>query len=67
MPRRSKDIPEPPEQGVAVTIRFPPDLRKRALAVAQAEDRNFNSLVVYALRRYVTEREQQEVEGNNGQ
>jgi hypothetical protein len=40
-----------------LTIRFPASLRKRALGVAQDEDRTFASLVVYALRRYVTERE----------
>jgi hypothetical protein len=57
MPRRRKDAQEPPEETVAVTIRFPALLRKRALGVAQDEDRSFSSLVVYALRRYVTDRE----------
>jgi predicted transcriptional regulator len=66
MPRRSKDMPGPPEQGVAVTIRFPADLRRRAIIVAQAEDRNFNSLVVYALRRYVTDQERGEAQAVSG-
>jgi hypothetical protein len=59
MPRRRADTDEQPEETVAVTIRFPADLRKRALGVAQDEDRTFSSLVVYALRRYVTERERE--------
>jgi len=59
MPRRRADAPEPPEDTVPVTIRFPAALRKRALTVAEAEDRTFSSLVVYALRRYVTERERE--------
>jgi len=57
MPRRRADADEPPEETVAVTIRFPASLRKRALGVAQDEDRTFSSLVIYALRRYVTDRE----------
>jgi hypothetical protein len=61
MPRRRADADEPAEETVAVTIRFPAILRKRALGVAQDEDRTFSSLVIYALRRYVTERE---AEGN---
>jgi predicted transcriptional regulator len=60
MPKRRPDTDEQPEETVAVTIRFPHDLRKRALGVAQDEDRTFQSLVVYALRRYVTEHEQAE-------
>jgi len=59
MPRRRADAQEPPEQTVGVTIRFPATLRKRALDVAQNEDRTFASLVIYALRRYVTERERE--------
>lgn len=59
MPRRRTDADEPPEETVAVTIRFPAILRKRALGVAQDEDRTFSSLVIYALRRYVTEQERQ--------
>ena len=58
MPRRRADAEEQPEDTVAVTIRFPATLRKRALGVANDEDRTFSSLVIYALRRYVTEREQ---------
>jgi len=54
MPRRRADAPAP-EKTVAMTIRFPAMLRNRALDVAQDEDRTFGSLVVYALRRYVTE------------
>jgi hypothetical protein len=56
MPRRRADAPEP-QDTVALTIRFPAILRKRALDVAQDEDRTFLSLVIYALRRYVTKRE----------
>jgi predicted transcriptional regulator len=59
MPRRRPDASEATEDTVAVTIRFPAELRKRALGVAQDEDRSFSSLVVYALRRYVTEHERQ--------
>jgi hypothetical protein len=59
MPRRRADAPEPPEDTVAVTIRFPATLRKRAIDVALSEDRTFSSLVIYALRRYVTERERE--------
>ena len=51
---------------MAVTIRFPADLRRRAIIVAQAEDRNFNSLVVYALRRYVTDQERGEAQVDSG-
>jgi len=57
MPRRRADAQQ--EETVAVTIRFPADLRKRAIDVAQAEDRTFSSLVIYALRRYVAERERE--------
>jgi hypothetical protein len=59
MPRRRADADEPQEATVPITIRFPADLRKRALGVAQDEDRSFASLVIYALRRYVTEQERQ--------
>jgi predicted transcriptional regulator len=59
MPRRRTDTEDQQEDTVPVTIRFPAELRKRALGVAQDEDRSFSSLVVYALRRYVTERERQ--------
>jgi hypothetical protein len=59
MPKRRKDAQEPPEETVAVTIRFPTSLRQRALGVALDEDRTFSSLVIYALRRYVTERERE--------
>jgi len=59
MPKRRADADEQPEDTVAVTIRFPGSLRKRALGVAQDEDRTFSSLVIYALRRYVTERERE--------
>jgi hypothetical protein len=59
MPRRRADADEQPEDTVPVTIRFPASLRKRALGVAQDEDRSFASLVVYALRRYVTDRERE--------
>jgi predicted transcriptional regulator len=59
MPRRRPDTNEATEDTVAVTIRFPADLRERALDVAHDEDRSFSSLVVYALRRYVTEHERQ--------
>lgn len=57
MPRRRKDAQEPAEDLEPVTIRFPASLRTRALAVAQNEDRTFASLVIYALRRYVTDAE----------
>jgi hypothetical protein len=40
-----------------VTIPYPTSLRKRALGVANDEDRTFSSLVIYALRRYVTDAE----------
>jgi len=66
MPRRRADAPEPTENTVPVTIRFPASLRKRALAVALAEDRTFASIVVYALRRYVTEREHETSTNGNG-
>jgi hypothetical protein len=59
MPRRRADAEEPQEELVPVTIRFPASLRKRALGVAQDEDRTFASLVIHALRRYVTAREEQ--------
>jgi predicted transcriptional regulator len=59
MPRRRPDTDEPQEDTVSITIRFPASLRKRAMGVAQDEDRSFSSLVVYALRRYVTEQERQ--------
>jgi len=49
-----------------VTVRFPATLRKRALEVAQAEDRTFSSIVIYALRRYVTERERERESSTNG-
>ena len=58
MPRRRADAQQ--EETVAVTIRFPAELRKRAIDVAQAEDRTFSSLVIYALRRYVTEHESEQ-------
>jgi len=57
MPRRRADADEQPEETVTISIRFPASLRKRALGVAQDEDRSFASLVVYALRRYVTDHE----------
>jgi len=60
MPRRRADAPEPAEDTVPVTIRFPAELRKRALIVAEAEDRTFSSLVVYALRRYVMDKERED-------
>ena len=60
MPRRRADAEEPQEELVPVTIRFPATLRKRAIDVATAEDRPFSSLVVYAVRRYVTEREREQ-------
>jgi len=63
MPRRRKDAQEPPEETVAVTIRFPAELRQRALGVAQDEDRTFSSLVIYALRRYVSDREHEQNSG----
>jgi predicted transcriptional regulator len=66
MPRRRADAPEPPEDIIAVTIRFPATLRKRALEVAQNEDRTFASLVLYAVRRYVTEREHESEQPRNG-
>ena len=59
MPKRRKDAPPPTEDTVPITIRFPGLLRKRALGVAQDEDRSFSSLVIYALRRYVTDRERE--------
>ena len=65
MPRRRADAPEPPEDTVPVTIRFPATLRKRALDVAQNEDRTFSSLVIYALRRYVTDRERESSTNGN--
>ena len=58
MPRRRADADEAAEVTVEVTILFPSTLLKRALGVAKDEDRTFSSLVIYALRRYVTEREQ---------
>ena len=58
MPRRPKDAP-PPEKTYSASVRMPASLRDRAYAVAQSEDRNLNSLVLYALRRYITERESQ--------
>jgi len=60
MPRRRADADEPSENTVAVTIRFPATLRKRALGVAQDEDRTFSSLVIYALRRYCNDHERQQ-------
>jgi len=42
------------------TIRFPASLRERALGVAQDGQRTFTSLVIYALRRYVTEHESEQ-------
>jgi hypothetical protein len=62
MPRRRADADEGQEDLVPVTIRFPASLRKRALGVAQDEDRTFASLVIYALRRYVTEQERARAE-----
>jgi hypothetical protein len=56
MPRRRKDA-QPTEDLEPVTIRFPASLRKRALGMAQNEDRTFASLVIYALRRYVSDHE----------
>ena len=58
-PRRRKDA-EPPESVVSVTIRFPVSLRRRADVIALAEYRSFASLVLHAVDRYVTEREQQQ-------
>lgn len=55
---RDEMVDPRPEETVAMTICFPASLRKRALGVALDEDRTFSSLVVYALRRYVTEHEQ---------
>jgi hypothetical protein len=57
MPKRRADAEQQSEDTVPITIRFPASLRKRALGVAQDEDRTFSSVVIYALRRYVTERE----------
>jgi hypothetical protein len=57
MPKRRADAEQQSEDTVSITIRFPASLRRRALGVAQDEDRTFSSLVIYALRRYVTERE----------
>ena len=59
MPKRRADEDEPQEDLVPVTIRFPASLRKRALDVARGEDRTFASIVLYALRRYVTEQERE--------
>lgn len=59
MPRRRADADVPQEELVPVTIRFPASLRKRALGVAQDEDRTFASLVIYALRRYVDQAEKE--------
>jgi hypothetical protein len=59
MPRRRKDA-QPSEDLEPVTIRFPASLRKRALSVAQNEDRTFASLVIYALRRYVEQAEKRD-------
>jgi hypothetical protein len=59
MPRRRADAEEPQEELIPNTIRFPASLRKRAIEVALAEDRPFSSLVVYAVRRYVTDRERE--------
>jgi hypothetical protein len=56
MPRRRKDA-LPTEDLVPITIRFPALLRKAAMGVAVDEDRTFASLVIYALRRYVSEAE----------
>jgi hypothetical protein len=56
VPRRRKDAP-PTEDVDPITIRFPKSLRARALNVALEEDRTFASLVIYALRRYVNDRE----------
>jgi hypothetical protein len=53
--RLRNGLPVPLE--LPVTIRFPASLRKRALGVAQDEDRTFASLVIYALRRYVDQAE----------
>ena|SRR5215471_1134549 len=47
-------------RGLLLNIHFPVNLRKRAIDVAQAEDRSFSSLVIYALRRYVTEHESEQ-------
>lgn len=59
MPRRRQDAEQQQEETVPVTVRYPKDLHARALAVAKAEDRTFASLVTYALRRYVTDRERE--------
>ena len=48
MPRRRADADEPLEDLVPVTIRFPASLRKRAIDVALAEDRNFSSLARFS-------------------
>jgi transcriptional regulator with XRE-family HTH domain len=52
-------IDDQPEETVPITIRVPLSLRKRALGVAQDEDRTFSSIAVYALRRYVNQRERE--------
>ena len=50
---------ELPEDTLAVSVEFPLSLRKRAMGVAQDEDRTLSSLVVYAVRRYVSQRERE--------
>jgi transcriptional regulator with XRE-family HTH domain len=50
---------ERPEDTIAVSVDFPLSLRKRALGVAQDEDRTLSSLAVYAVRRYVSQRERE--------
>ena len=59
MPPRRRQDEDTGEELVPITIRFPISLRRRALATAQNEDRSFASLVLQAVDRYVTEREQQ--------
>lgn len=59
MPKRRKDA-QPTEEVEPITIRFPKSLRARAIAVGNAEDRTFASLVIYALRRYVSEAEKRD-------
>jgi len=66
MPRKRTDTGEESEPNVSITIRFPASLRKRAVAVAIAEDRAFSSLVIYALRRYVTAKERGEAQADSG-
>jgi len=59
MPRRRAGG-EPPEETIPVTIRFPISMRERGEVIAKKDVRSFTQLVVYAVQRYLSEREADE-------